>query len=61
MQGLAGILAAMAPCARLYGFLGCQLALAYPNVNHQYSSWIKTYSSDDYLVSWEQYFTCVIQ
>jgi hypothetical protein len=49
-QGLAGILAAMAPCSRLYGFLGCQLALAYPGASHQYSHWIDTYSSPEYLV-----------
>jgi thiaminase len=40
----------MAPCSRLYGFLGCQLALAYPGASHQYSHWIDTYSSPEYLV-----------
>jgi hypothetical protein len=40
----------MAPCSRLYGFLGCQLALAYPGASHQYSHWIDTYSSANYLV-----------
>ena len=37
LQSLAHVLAAMAPCARLYAYLGCQLAAARPGapqVNH---------------------------
>ena len=40
--------AAMSPCMRLYAFLGKQLALnGIPT--HQYSDWIRTYNSDDFL------------
>ncbi|MBD2253973.1 TenA family protein [Nostoc parmelioides] len=40
--------AAMAPCMRLYAFLGEQLAKnGIPN--HQYADWIRTYSSADFL------------
>jgi thiaminase/transcriptional activator TenA len=40
--------AAMSPCMRLYSFLGEQLARnSIPN--HQYSDWIRTYSSTDFL------------
>lgn len=48
-QGVAGILAAMVPCSRLYGFLGEELAAAYPQARHAYSDWIVTYSSPAYL------------
>ncbi|KAJ9512592.1 hypothetical protein QJQ45_018904 [Haematococcus lacustris] len=48
-NGLAEVLAAMAPCARLYAFLGCQLAAAFPAAEHAYSSWINTYANPDYL------------
>lgn len=47
---VAEILAAMLPCARLYGFIGCTLARAYPGVKHEYAEWIATYSSTEYLV-----------
>ena len=46
---MAGILAAMTPCSRLYGYLGTELAAAHPGVDHAYSEWIKTYSSAEYL------------
>lgn len=38
---------AMAPCMRLYCFLGQALAQSSPS-NHQYSDWIRTYSSSDF-------------
>lgn len=39
--------AAMSPCMRLYAFLGQQLAInSIPN--HQYTNWIRTYSSADF-------------
>jgi len=39
--------AAMSPCMRLYAFLGEQLAVnGIPN--HQYTDWIRTYSSTDF-------------
>ena len=48
-QSLAHVLAAMAPCARLYAFLGCQLAAARPGAtNHKYSRWAATYSGAQY-------------
>jgi thiaminase (transcriptional activator TenA) len=54
------ILAAMAPCSRLYGWLGCSLAAAgviigradrasSPPSSHPYADWIATYSSPEYL------------
>ncbi|KAG2431981.1 hypothetical protein HYH02_013197 [Chlamydomonas schloesseri] len=59
---VAEILAAMLPCARLYGFLGAALAGchgpelaagagagAQPPSQGDYWEWVKTYSSDDYL------------
>ena len=49
LQGVDASLAAMAPCARLYGFLGCQLSSTY-GVSGPYADWIQTYSSDEYLV-----------
>jgi thiaminase/transcriptional activator TenA len=40
-------LAAMTPCARLYGYLGGEIARdGIPQ--HRYADWIRTYSSDDY-------------
>lgn len=50
-QDLVAILASMTPCARLYGWLGCRLAAAYPNADHAYASWLRTYSSAEYLVA----------
>ena len=41
MQDAACILAAMMPCMRLYGFLGCQLAAAYPRTH---SDWVRIYA-----------------
>jgi thiaminase (transcriptional activator TenA) len=46
-QEVGVITAAMLPCMRLYAFLGQQLAQ--PTIpNHQYSDWIRTYSSDEF-------------
>jgi thiaminase len=39
----------MLPCSRLYGFLGEELAAAYPQASHAYTDWILTYSSPAYL------------
>ena len=39
----------MAPCCRLYGFIGLALAAAYPDVQHAYTDWIATYSSAPYM------------
>jgi hypothetical protein len=48
---VAEVLAAMIPCARLYGFLGCQLAAATRGQpRHTYSEWVDTYSGAEYLV-----------
>jgi thiaminase len=48
---VAEVLAAMIPCARLYGFLGCQLAAAIRGQpRHAYSEWVETYSGAEYLV-----------
>ncbi|GIL58089.1 hypothetical protein Vafri_12939, partial [Volvox africanus] len=58
--GVAGILAAMLPCSRLYGFLGCTLAAAHgpgeaglgaglETPPHEYWEWVRTYSSPEYL------------
>lgn len=52
------MLAAMAPCTRLYGYIGCQLARAHKGgvggggrrrPPHPYSHWIRTYSAPAYL------------
>jgi thiaminase len=49
---VAEVLAAMIPCARLYGFLGCQLAAATRGQpRHAYSEWVATYSGAEYLAS----------
>jgi thiaminase len=51
---VAEVLAAMMPCSRLYGYLGCALAAATQQVGlsrHAYSEWVDTYSGADYLVS----------
>ena len=34
---MAGVVAAMAPCLRLYAYLACQLARAYPFADHEYT------------------------
>ena len=39
----------MAPCARLYGYLGCQLMRSRPHAAHPYVRWAHTYSSAGYL------------
>ena len=53
---VAAILAAMAPCSRLYGWLGCALAEAgvvgaAGPAPHPYADWIVTYSSQAYLTA----------
>jgi len=49
------ILAAMAPCSRLYGFLGCALAEAgvvgASPAPHPFADWVETYSSQAYLAA----------
>ncbi len=49
IQDVVYILAAMLPCSRLYGFLGEELAAAYPQASHAYKDWVMTYSSPAYL------------
>ena len=39
----------MAPCSRLYAFLGCHLAAEFPDAQHDYAAWITSYSSAAYL------------
>lgn len=49
---VAEVLAAMIPCSRLYGYLGCTLAGATHHLaKHAYSEWVETYSGAEYLVS----------
>lgn len=51
---IAEVLAAMIPCSRLYGYLGCQLAAANAAAalpRHAYTEWIEVYSGEKYLVS----------
>lgn len=49
---VAEVLAAVIPCSRLYGYLGCTLAVAHAgSPRHTYSDWVDTYSSREYLVS----------
>jgi thiaminase/transcriptional activator TenA len=46
-EGLACALAAMAPCMRLYAWLGTELAKdGVPD--HAFADWIRTYSSEDF-------------
>lgn len=50
---VAEVLAAMIPCSRLYGYLGCTLAAAAAATGagrHAYSEWLDTYSGAEYLV-----------
>ncbi len=42
--------AAMAPCMRLYAFLGQSLATATPHAEHRYMEWIRTYASPEFEV-----------
>ena len=37
LQGVAGIVSAMVPCLRLYAYLACQLAQAFPEEEHEYT------------------------
>lgn len=49
--GLGEVLAAMAPCMRLYAFLGAQLDAAVPEAQragNPYAGWIATYASPDF-------------
>eukprot|EP00873_Tetraselmis_striata_P012772 jgi/Tetstr1/433036/TSEL_022373.t1 len=48
---LGEVLAAMAPCMRLYAFLGAQLAVAVPEAaraGNPYAGWIEAYSSPEF-------------
>mmetsp|Transcript_30506 Transcript_30506/g.72639 ORF Transcript_30506/g.72639 Transcript_30506/m.72639 type:complete len:947 (+) Transcript_30506:59-2899(+) len=50
-QGVPMVLAAMAPCMRLYSYLGSQLREAVPEAtspNNPYSEWVHTYGSPDF-------------
>ena len=49
MQGLAEALAAMAPCLRLYAFLGTRLSSAQPPLRSPYREWAAMYSTPAYL------------
>jgi thiaminase len=50
------VFAATAPCARLYGFLACQLSVSHPAwPGSPYAKWIESYSSPDYLVGLKAY------
>lgn len=50
-QGVEVVLAAMAPCARLYAYLACQLALQHPQWRASpYARWVESYSGSEYLV-----------
>ena len=41
----------MAPCARLYAYLACQLALQHPRWRASpYARWVESYSGAEYLV-----------
>ncbi len=46
-DGLDEVLAAMAPCMRLYSYLGAELT-ARLRPEHPYRDWIKTYSGDEF-------------
>lgn len=51
---VAEVIASMVPCARLYAFLGCSLAAAFPGAaarGNPYADWITMYSSFEYGVS----------
>ncbi|CAD7705109.1 unnamed protein product [Ostreobium quekettii] len=48
-ENVAVVLAAMLPCSQLYGFLGCQLMKIWPEADHDYTEWIKTYAAEEYL------------
>ena len=48
LRGTGETCAAMAPCMRLYAFLGQSLAADTENRENQYIKWIRTYSSSDF-------------
>jgi len=48
LRGTGETCAAMTPCMRLYAFLGQSLAAGTEHLEHQYSEWIRTYSSPDF-------------
>lgn len=50
IKGLPHTLAAMAPCSRLYGFLGVALSAAGASAG-PYQDWIDTYASAEYLAA----------
>ena len=49
-QGLAEALAAMAPCLRLYAYLGTRLQGVQPPLRSPYREWAAMYSTPAYLV-----------
>jgi thiaminase/transcriptional activator TenA len=50
LRGTGDTCAAIAPCMRLYAFLGQSLASDGRHGEHQYMEWIRTYSSPDFEV-----------
>ena len=44
LQGLAPAMAALTPCMRLYGFLGCKLHAMTPPMRSPYREWAAMYS-----------------
>lgn len=52
VQGLEALFTAMCPCARLYAYLGCQLASQHAPTWKQspYSKWVGTYSGSEFTV-----------
>jgi hypothetical protein len=39
----------MVPCLRLYAYLACTLARAFPGADHEYGEWVQTYSAPAFL------------
>lgn len=48
-ETVAGVLAAMVPCLRLYAYLGCTLSAAFPEARHAYAEWLHTYRCHSYV------------
>ena len=48
-ETVAGVLAAMVPCLRLYAYLGCTLSAAFSDANHAYVEWLHTYRCHAYV------------
>lgn len=49
VQDVAGIVASMTPCFRLYSYIGCKLATEHQGHDHAFSAWIRTYSGEGFL------------